>query len=99
MSMKDYYDEQLDAFLAELKEESIKALKKENITYSELCTAHSNIQRNIEEALENSSNEILDFVESMKENMNEMGAIETDWIYLQGYKDCIRFLKVIKALT
>ena len=39
-----------------------------------------------------------EFTESFLEDNSLLDCIEQDWLYLQGYKDCIKLLKLIEAI-
>lgn len=39
-----------------------------------------------------------DFLEKFKDETYEIDSRVEEWLYLQGYKDCIKLLKMIEAI-
>ena len=71
-------------FLIMRKQDVISVLFKDNAEYTELRQALNNY----------TSQDI----ENFKEDIHRLYDIESDYLYLQGFKDCIQLLRFIEAL-
>ena len=71
-------------FLTERKQDAISTLSKNNLEYADL---RQTLNNNISQGFEN-----------IKEGIYRLHDIESDFLYLQGFKDCICLLKLIEIL-
>jgi len=68
------------------KQDVISNLNRDNAEYAEL-----------RKTLNNDLSQSQDF-ERLKEDIHRLYDIESDYLYLQGFKDCISLLRLIEAL-
>ena len=73
-------------FLNTRKQDVISNLCRDNAEYAEL---RKTLNRNLSQSQD---------IERLKEDIHRLYDIESDYLYLQGFKDCIRLLRFIEAL-
>ena len=59
---------------------------------------HAEASKKYEKILETLSDDDREFLEKFKDEMYEIEGKIEEWLYLQGYKDCIKLLKMIEAI-
>ena len=96
--MKDSFMEHIGTFFEAIQLESYRALKERTAPYNDLSTAHARLSGEVEDMLSDLPPEDKEFAGRLSDKMAELAGIEQDYMYLQGYRDCVRFLKLIDAL-
>ncbi len=92
------FRENVGMFFTELMQDSIKNLKECDENYKDIRSIHANVSRRFYDLFQNFSTKGKEFTESFLEDKSLLDCIEQDWLYLQGYKDCIKLLKLIEAI-
>ena len=92
------FKENIDLFLAEAIQDSIRKLRSIDEEHDCMRKNHAEASKKYEKILNTLSDKDREFLESYKDECNLADSIETEWIYLQGYKDCIKLLKMIEAI-
>lgn len=91
--MKNEIKQYLSDFLLELKENTLSDLRENDRHYNELLdktftlTEHSQYD-----------DKTFKKVDELSEIYNQIGSIEQDVVYFQGYLDCIKLLKLLGCL-
>ncbi len=86
------YEKILNDFLAENKYKAILDFAKHNRKYRKLKDINTQNSIIISKTLKKDD---LDKFESFKENVYSLYDMESDMLYIQGYRDCIKLLKII----
>lgn len=92
------FRENMDLFITEQIEDSIRDLRKYDKGYDSICKNHAEASRKYEDIINNLNVSNKEFIEEFKNEMYTIEAKVQDWLYLQGYKDCIKLLKLIEAV-
>jgi len=87
--MTKRFDKNLAAFLTEARESAINELKDSNGEYQKLCHVLSEKMRIAKEL----PDEYTDIVESLVDTMFALSRLEKNYLYLQGFKDCVNLHK------
>jgi hypothetical protein len=90
-----YFTEQVDAFFNELQDESLRNLRKIDAEYNDWRAAHAEASQEYAAILNDLPHRDMKLAEKFKDDIYRINGRERDWIYLQGYKDCIKFLRLI----
>ncbi len=98
MFTKDIYTETITDFFMELQEESLQQLRQVDMEYNDWRTAHIEASQEYEAVLKNLPQKDMKIVEEFTSDMFRIIGREQDWIYLQGYKDCVKFLRMIELI-
>lgn len=86
------YEKNLNNFLTENKYKAILDFAKHNRKYRKLKDINTQNSIIISKTL---TKDDLDKFESFKENVYSLYDMESDMLYIQGYRDCIKLLKII----
>ncbi len=92
------FKENIDLFLAESMNNCFIKLKEIDENYREINNARIEASKKFEGFLDTLSSKDRQFLESYKSESYLADGIEREWLYLQGYKDCIKLLKMIEAI-
>lgn len=92
------FKENIDLFLAETIQDSIRKLRSVDEEHDYMRKNHAEDSNRYEEILDTLSNEDREFLEKFKDDMYEIENRIEEWICWQGYKDCIKLLKMIEAI-
>jgi mRNA-degrading endonuclease YafQ of YafQ-DinJ toxin-antitoxin module len=82
----------------ELQQESLRTLRKENDYYNDLRAAHAEASNEIEGIINTLPHKDMKLAEKFRDYALQLDGIEQDYLYLQGYRDCVKFLKLIQAI-
>lgn len=80
----DTFTQQIINLFNANKQDTISALNKNNAEYADLR--------------KRLSKDVSQDIEQLKEDMHRIYDIESETLYLQGFKDCIRLLRFIEIL-
>lgn len=86
------YEKTLNNFLSENKYKAILNFAKHNSKYRELKGINTRNSIIISQML--NKDDLAKF-ERFKENIYTLYDMESDMLYIQGYRDCIKLLKII----
>jgi hypothetical protein len=89
------YTQQLNDFLIEVKKEAIVSFSKTDTQYRELRKANTQNGLDVAGLLNKEDTQVFD---KFREDTYLLHDIESDMLYLQGYRDCIRLLKQIELI-
>lgn len=92
------FKENIDLFLAEAIQDSIRKLRSIDEEHDYIRKNHAEASKKYEKILETLSDDDREFLEKFKDEMYEIEGKIEEWLYLQGYKDCIKLLKMIEAI-
>lgn len=92
------FKENIDLFLAEAIQDSIRKLRSIDEEHDYMSKNHAEDSKRYEKILDALSNEDREFLEKFKDEMYRIEGRIEEWLYLQGYKDCIKLLKMIEAI-
>ena len=92
------FKENINLFLTEAIQDSIRKLRSIVEEHDCMRQNHAEASKKYEKILDTLSNEVRDFLEKFKDEMYEIEGRIEEWLYLQGYKDCIKLLKMIEAI-
>ena len=92
------FKENINLFFSETINNCLQKLKEADDNYRDINSARVKGSEKFENLLKTLSSKDREFLESYKDECNLADSIETEWIYLQGYKDCIKLLKMIEAI-
>ena len=73
-------------------------LKESDENYRNIKSARIKASKRYEDFLENLNAKDKEFLESYDSEGCLVDSIEREWLYLQGYKDCVKLLKIIEAI-
>ena len=76
----------------------IQEFERKNTNERKICKNHAEASSKYEDIINNLSASNKEFIENFKNEMYIIEAKAQDWLYLQGYKDCIKLLKLIEVL-
>lgn len=79
-------------------EESIENLKEANPEYNKSYKEQKESGKRFDELKSRLSEADREFIEKCENNNFIIRALEQNWLYLQGYRDCVRFLKLFKVI-
>ena len=91
---EDFILELSNAFI----EESIKKLREINPEYNNNYKQQRELENQLSELKARLSETDKNFIEKYENNIFVIRAIEQSWLYLQGYRDCVKFLKLFKVI-
>lgn len=92
------FKENIDLFLAEAIQDSIRKLRSIDEEHGYIRKNHAEASKKYEKILETLSDDDREFLEKFKDEMYKIEGKIEEWLYLQGYKDCIKLLKMIEAI-
>ena len=92
------FQENVQMFFTELMQDSFKTLKESNENYRDINASHVKASNRFYDIIRTLGEKDKQFAECFLEEKLLLDSIECDWFYLQGYKDCIKLLKLIEAL-
>ena len=92
------FKDHVEMFLTELMQDSYKDLKEKDENFRDTKASHVKASDKFYKAIESLITSDKQFVEDYLEEKAMLDSIETDWFYLQGYKDCIKLLRFIEAI-
>lgn len=92
------FKENIDLFLAESMNNCFIKLKEIDENYRGINDARIEASKKFEDFLDTLNSKDRQFLESYKSEGHLVDSIEREWLYLQGYKDCIKLLKMIEAI-
>lgn len=92
------FKENINLFLSERMNNGLQKLKEIDDNYRDINSARIKASEKFEDLLKNLSSKDREFLESYRDECNLAYSIEMEWLYLQGYKDCMRLLKFIEAI-
>lgn len=78
-------------------EESIENLRETNQEYGKSYKEQKGLENQLSELKSRLSETDQKFIEKYENNIFIIRAIEQGWLYLQGYRDCMKLLKLIRA--
>ncbi|MCL2775853.1 MAG: hypothetical protein FWD71_21285 [Oscillospiraceae bacterium] len=87
--MEKSFDENLVAFLTELRESAINELSGNNGKHRGLCLDVSEKMRKAKEI----PAEYANIIEALVDSMFALSRAEKNYLYLQGFRDCISLYK------
>ena len=79
-------------------EESIENLREANPKYAKCYKEQRENGKRFDELKSKLSEADRVFIEKCENNNFIIRAVEQSWLYLQGYRDCIKFLKLFKVI-
>ena len=79
-------------------EESIENLREANPKYAKCYKEQRESGKRFDELKSKLSEADRKFIEKCENNNFIIRALEQSWLYLQGYRDCIKFLKLFKVI-
>lgn len=79
-------------------EESIENLKEVNPEYNKSYKEQREGGKRFDELKSKLSEADREFIEKCENNNFIIRALEQSWLYLQGYRDCGKFLKLFKVI-
>lgn len=92
------FKENIDLFTTEAIQDSIRKLRDVDEEHDCMRKNHAESSKKYEKILDTLSDKDRDFLEKFKDEMYEIESRMEEWIYWQGYKDCIKLLKMIEAI-
>lgn len=91
---KDFLKGLSNAFI----EESIEKLREINSEYNNNYKQQRELENQLSELKARLSERDKNFIEKYENNIFVIRAIEQSWLYLQGYRDCVKFLKLFRVI-
>ncbi len=90
-----FFNKQAENFHDELREEALRRLREENVEYAKLQIKAANLSGKVEAMLESmkKGNPIPKHMRYTR----RMRDMENEYLYLQGYRDCMKYLRLIGA--
>ena len=95
MQMADKFKYNLNFFFTEQQIESLRELRKSNSEYNNLRASHAKNSQKMDFILNNLPAQEKQFAEKYQDEFYKINSIEFNWLYLQGYKDCIKLLSCL----
>ena len=92
------FKENANLFFTESMNDCYIKLKEVDENYRNIKSARVNASKRYEDFLENLNTKDKEFLENYESEGYLADSIEREWLYLQGYKDCIKLLKMIEAI-
>lgn len=92
------FKENISLFISEAMNSCLRQLKEVDDNYRDINSARVKASGKFENLLKTLNSKDREFLESYKDEWYLAGSIESEWLYLQGYKDCIKLLKFIEAI-
>jgi len=98
--MKDnFFAEQVEAFFIELQHESLRNLRKVDAEYNDWKKAQIELGEKYEAMLGELPHGDRELIENYIDNTTRITGREREWVYLQGFKDCIKLLRLFGVLN
>lgn len=92
------FRENIDLFFTESMQDCFKKLREMDENYKSTYLSHVEASKKYQEIINSLSEKDKIFMECYKDDSYLIQGVEQDWLYLQGYKDCIKFLQLIEAI-
>lgn len=92
------FNESIRTLFTDLMQDSFKNLEECDENYKDIRTTHANVSQRFYDLFQNFSTKDKEFAENFLEDKSLLDSIEQEWLYLQGYKDCVKLLKLIEAI-
>ena len=89
------FENRVTTFLVDYKHDIISDFSKANTQYEDLREINTQKGIEISQLLKDDS---LHVFEAFKENTHALHDLESDMLYIQGFKDCIKLLKLFRLL-
>lgn len=91
---KDFLKGLSNAFI----EESIENLREVNQGYNKSYKEQRELENQLSKLKSRLSETDKNIIERYENGVFIIRALEQSWLYLQGYRDCVRFLKLFKVI-
>ena len=92
--MNDFQRDFLEGLSNAFIEESIENLKEANPKYEKCSKEQRECVKQFNELKSKLSEADRNFIEKCENNNFIIRALEQSWLYLQGYRDCVKFLEL-----
>lgn len=79
-------------------DDSIEELKNTNDEYRKNCKKQQEIENQLAELKSRLSDEDKKIIKKYEDNIFYLRAIEQGWLYLQGYRYCVKFFKLFRVI-
>ena len=97
--MDDFYTELMTASFSELQQDSIRNLRRVDPEYNNLRLTHAGTSKEYEKMIGDLPQENKALAEKFNGDVCRIHDRERDFVYLQGYKDCIKFFRLIEVIS
>ena len=94
----DYFTRLTDDYFTNLQQECLQHLCEIDSEYSDRRDARDKAYREYKEVISGLPRRDAEIVENFREETCLLGDREQDWAYIQGYKDCVKFLRLIELV-
>ena len=95
----DFYKELVNAFFTEQQQTSLRNLRKTDAEYNNWLTAHAQASQKYGEILQELSENKKAIAEKFIDDTYRIHDRERDCVYLQGYRDCVKFLRLFELIA
>ena len=89
------FENRVTTFLVDYKHDIISDFSKTNTQYEDLREINAQKGVEVSQLLKDDS---LHVFEAFKENIHELHDLESDMLYIQGFKDCVKLLRFLRLL-
>lgn len=96
---RDIYQEQLSQFFTDRMQDHINAYRKESQEYNNLRVSNAQKIQRVEEILDTLPMANKEFIYSFIDDSQIAQSMEENVFYLQGYRDCIKLLRILHMLS
>ncbi len=96
--MNKNFKENIQMFFTELMQDSLKNLRECDENYNDIQSSNTKNSNKFYDILNSLNEHQKQYSINFLEERTMLNSIEMDWFYLQGYKDCIKLLKLIEAI-
>jgi len=95
----EFYKELVNAFFSEQQQASLRNLRNTDAEYNNWRATHAETGREYEAILNDLPPNDVAVVEKYNADTNRINGRERDCVYLQGYRDCVKFLRLIELIA
>jgi len=94
----DKFTQKVMDFFERSKDEALINYNKDNEIYKSLKKTNTLNSIQLEKAITNLDQKNIEIIHNYNESVYKLDDMEKDMLYLQGYKDCVKLLKLIELL-
>lgn len=92
------YEEIIKMVVDELTERGYRKLREENEHLNKLIKRRIELKKQVMQCTDPLNEQSKQILEDYYDTVDQIGGIQTDYIYLQGAKDCVRLLKCLGVI-
>lgn len=96
---KNTYEELISQFFSDRMQDEINEYRKESQAYNDLRVSNAQKSQCVEDILDTLPEASKAFIYAYVDDVQNAQSMEENVLYLQGYRDCIKLLRILHILS